>query len=333
MLERLKAHLARTRERLGGRIQGLLTGRALDESLYEELFEILVAADCGPRTSAALVSAVREEARRLGLRDAARLPELLARAAARRLSEAGTGRPGAAEGEPDPRTGLRLAAEPPTVVLLVGVNGSGKTTTAAKLAYRLREAGQAPVLAAADTFRAAAAEQLRIWAERIGCDLVRQAEGGDPAAVVFDAIRAAEARGRGAVVVDTAGRLHTKGDLMAELGKVARVAGRAKPGAPHEILLVIDAPTGQNGLAQARSFHAALGLTGLVVTKLDGTAKGGVTLAIADELGLPVRFVGLGEGLADLRPFDAESFAEALFLDPRAGGRTGPASTGPDARP
>lgn len=307
-LGRLGAGLARTRERLGERIARLFTGRALDESLFEELFELLLAADCGPRTSEALVSAVRQRAREEGVRDGARLPELLADAAARRLRAAGEGL------APDPATGLLLSAEPPTVVLLVGVNGSGKTTTAAKLAFRLREAGLPPILAAADTFRAAAAEQLKAWAERVDCEVVRQAEGGDPAAVVFDAISAAKARGRAAVVADTAGRLHTKGDLMEELRKVARVARRAHPGAPHEILLVVDAPTGQNGLAQARSFHAALGLTGLVVTKLDGTAKGGVTLAIADELGLPVRFLGLGEGLADLRPFDAHAFAAALFL-------------------
>jgi fused signal recognition particle receptor len=201
----------------------------------------------------------------------------------------------------------------PWVVLLVGVNGVGKTTTIAKLAHRDRQQGAAPLLVAADTFRAAAVEQLEIWGERLGAAVVKQKTGADPAAVVFDGLAAAAARGADTVYVDTAGRLHTKVNLMEELKKIHRTAGKKIPGAPHEVLLILDATTGQNALNQARWFHEAVGVTGLVLTKMDGTAKGGVALAVVHETGIPLRYIGVGEGLEDLRPFDAEAFVEAIL--------------------
>ena len=201
----------------------------------------------------------------------------------------------------------------PRVVLVVGVNGTGKTTTVGKLAHRCRLDGRTPLICAADTFRAAAVEQIAVWAERASVDIVRAADGADPAAVVFDAISAARARGRDVVFVDTAGRLHTRADLMGELGKIRRVAGRAAAGAPHEVLLVVDASVGQNGISQARRFLETAGVTGIVLTKLDGTAKGGVAVAIAGELGVPIRYVGVGEGIDDLLPFSAGDYVDALF--------------------
>ena len=215
---------------------------------------------------------------------------------------------------------LTLAPSPPTVVLMVGVNGTGKTTTAAKLAHRLKGDGRRVLLAAADTFRAAAAEQLGIWAQRAGVDLVRHDSGGDPAAVVFDAVSAARARGTDVVICDTAGRLHNKANLMAELQKMVRVAARACPGAPHEVLLVLDASTGQNALIQARVFTEAVSVTGLILTKLDTTARGGIVLAVRRELGLPILFIGVGEGLDDLRPFDPPDFAAAVLGEESAPG-------------
>jgi len=203
----------------------------------------------------------------------------------------------------------------PHVILVVGVNGTGKTTTVGKLANVYRSAGRSVLVCAADTFRAAAVEQLAVWTERAGVDLVRAQSGADPAAVTFDAITAAKARGREIVIVDTAGRLHTRANLMAELDKIRRVVGRVVPGAPHEVLLVLDATVGQNGLVQAREFVAASGANGIVLTKLDGTAKGGVAVAIANDLKLPIRFVGVGEGLDDLVPFDAATYVDALFVD------------------
>ena len=209
----------------------------------------------------------------------------------------------------------REIATRPHVVLIVGVNGTGKTTTVGKLARLYQASGQSVMVCAADTFRAAAVEQLAVWAERAGVDLVRAQSGADPAAVTFDAISAAKARGRDVVLVDTAGRLHTRTNLMAELDKIRRVVGREVPGAPHEVLLVLDATVGQNGLVQAREFMAASGVTGIVLTKLDGTAKGGVAVAIAQDLRLPIRYVGVGEGLDDLLPFDAAAYVDALFTE------------------
>jgi fused signal recognition particle receptor len=262
-----------------------------DDEAWERLEEALIAADVGVPTTAELVQ--RLEARG----DVGELGAALSEEATQLL------------GEP-PR--LDLGARP-TVILVVGVNGTGKTTTIGKLAKRLTEHGHSVLLAAADTFRAAAEEQLEIWAQRAGADFVGSERGGDPAAVAYDAIEAAAARGREVVIVDTAGRLHTQTNLMEELTKVRRVIERRLPGAPHETLLVVDATTGQNGLQQARLFGEAVDVTGVALTKLDGSAKGGVALAIAHELGLPVKLVGVGEGLDDLRPFDARDYATALL--------------------
>jgi fused signal recognition particle receptor len=264
-----------------------------DESSWERLEEALIAADVGVPATAELV-------RRLEARgDAVDLRQGLAEEVTSVLGEPGV---------------LNVASQP-SVVLVVGVNGTGKTTTIGKLAHRLHEHGRSVIVAAADTFRAAAEEQLEVWAERAGADFVGSERGGDPAAVAYDAIEAAEARGRDVVVVDTAGRLHTQTNLMEELAKVRRVIERKLEGAPHETLLVIDATTGQNGVQQARLFRDAVDVTGVALTKLDGSAKGGVAVAIAYELGLPVKLVGVGERLDDLRPFDAHDFARALVAD------------------
>jgi fused signal recognition particle receptor len=296
---RLRAGLARAREGLLGRIAAAVAGRRLlDAATLEELEGILLAADVGLAETERLVGRLREAAARERLRPE-EVPERLRAEVAAALR--GAARP------------LRLAPEPPTVVLIVGVNGTGKTTTVGKLAHRLRAEGRRVLLGAADTFRAAAAEQLQVWADRAGVDMVRHAPGGDPAAVVFDAISAGRARGADVVLCDTAGRLHNKAGLMAELQKMVRVAGRACPGAPHEVLLVLDASTGQNALAQARVFTEAASVTGLVLTKLDTTARGGIVLAVHRELGLPILYVGVGEGPEDLRPFDPEAFAAALL--------------------
>jgi fused signal recognition particle receptor len=287
---------SRLRESLGKSRRALTEELALasfdpaDEASWERLEEALIAADVGVPATAELVQ--RLEARG----DAADLGVALQEEIARMLGEPG-----------------RLEVEArPSVVLVVGVNGTGKTTTIGKLASRLQEHGRSVLVAAADTFRAAAEEQLEIWAERAGADCVGSERGGDPAAVAFDAIAAAESRGRDVVVVDTAGRLHTQANLMEELTKVRRVIAGRLEGAPHETLLVVDATTGQNGLQQARLFGEAVGVTGVALTKLDGSAKGGIAVAIAHELGLPVKLVGVGEKLDDLRPFDPHDFARAL---------------------
>jgi fused signal recognition particle receptor len=265
-----------------------------DEEVWERIEEALIAADCG-------VPATVEIVRRLEEREPKSRDELLG-GLEEIVAELVT-----ADGQE------RLAlGDPPSVVLVVGVNGTGKTTTIGKLAHRLREHGRSVVLAAADTFRAAAEEQLEIWAGRSGADFVGAQRGADPAAVAFDAISAAESRGRDVVIVDTAGRLHTQTNLMEELAKVRRVIARRREGAPNETLLVLDATTGQNGLRQARLFDEAVNVTGVALTKLDGTAKGGVAVAITHELGLPVKLVGVGESLDDLQPFDARDFARAL---------------------
>lgn len=294
---RLRDRLGKTRATFAGLLGHLRRGGHLDAAAWEELEETLLLADVGLTTTEALVAGVR--ARAAGDGDAARLPVLLREEITERLRATGRDRV------------LHHASEGPTVWFLVGVNGAGKTTTAAKLARREQEEGRRVLLAAADTFRAAAADQLATWAKRLGCEIVRGAEGGDPGAVVFDAIDAAVARGVDVVLVDTAGRLHTKVNLMKELEKLQRVAER-RPGAVQEVLLVLDATTGQNGLAQAREFAEAVDVTGVVLTKLDGSAKGGVVLAIEAELGVPVKLVGLGEGPDDLIPFEPAEFAAAL---------------------
>ena len=274
-------------------------GRKLDDAFYDELSEVLIAADCGVELSERLATALRHRARRENLNDGARA---IAALKAEILAVMGTY-----------DRSLNLSAVP-SVIVVVGVNGSGKTTTIGKLAWHLQhELGQTVLLGAADTFRAAAAEQLEGWAQRAGCEIVTGPEGSDPGAVAFEAITQARSRGVDVVIVDTAGRLHTQDDLMGELTKVRKVIARQLEGAPHETLLTLDATTGQNGLRQARLFTEAADVTGVVLTKLDGTARGGIALAIARELGMPVKLIGVGESVEDLRPFDAEDFARALI--------------------
>jgi signal recognition particle-docking protein FtsY len=302
-MARLKRGLFMTHTELVARVGDAIKARfSPDPKALEALEEALLAADVGPATAAELVEAVRVEAGRRDAGEADVVRRVLKAEIERRLSVEG---PASAAVPP----GM------PRVVLMVGVNGTGKTTTAAKLAARAAAAGGRPVLAAADTFRAAAIDQLEVWAGRIGIPLVKHRPGADPAAVVFDACAAAKARGADLLLVDTAGRLHTKHNLMEELSKIRRIAGREIPGAPHEVLLVLDAVTGMNGLAQAREFLKAAGVTGLVLTKMDGTAKGGVILAIVRELNLPVRYVGVGETADDLLDFDPAGFASALIDD------------------
>jgi len=303
LMARLKRGLFMTHTELISRVGDAIKVRfSPDPRALDALEEALLAADVGPATATELVEAVRVEA---GKRDAGEIDvvrRVLKVEIERRLSV-----PGPPGGTPAPGQ--------PRVVLMVGVNGTGKTTTAAKLAARSAAAGGKPVLAAADTFRAAAIEQLEVWAGRIGIPLVKHRSGADPAAVVFDACVVAKSRGADLLLVDTAGRLHTKHNLMEELSKIRRIAGREIEGAPHEVLLVLDAVTGMNGLAQAREFLRAAGVTGLVLTKMDGTAKGGVILAIVRELNLPVRYVGVGETAEDLLDFDPAAFASALIDD------------------
>jgi fused signal recognition particle receptor len=296
-LGRLRERLSASRRALADELRASVLER-LDDADWERLEEALIVADCGARTTADVVGRLEAEVEGGRLGDAAavreRLVELLAEMAAKG----------------DRRIDLRSR---PAVIMVVGVNGTGKTTTIGKLAAVMHERlGLTVLVAAADTFRAAAMEQLETWAGRAGSELVRGAPGGDPGAVVFDAIAAAESRGADVVIADTAGRLHTHGNLMEELAKVRRVAAKRLDGAPHETLIVIDATTGQNGLRQARAFADAVEVTGVVLTKLDGTAKGGIAVAIAAELGIPVKLIGVGEGLDDLRPFDPREFAEAL---------------------
>ncbi len=296
--ERLSTGLRRSREYLGGQLQAVLEpDRPLDDALYAELEDALVAADLGAALAADFLNRAREEVMFGTVTRADQLRPLLRRFLADIMG------PAAQALDLDHR---------PAVVLMLGVNGSGKTTTCAKLAASLTRDGSQVLLAAADTFRAAAIEQLETWGERIGVDVIRQAPGSDPAAVVFDAVKAATARQADALIVDTAGRLHTKSNLMNELTKLKKVIERQLPGAPHESLMVLDAPTGQNGFAQARMFHDAVGLTGIALTKLDGTAKGGIVVRIVRELRLPLKLVGVGEKLEDLGPFDPERFVDAL---------------------
>jgi fused signal recognition particle receptor len=293
----------RSRRGILGRLAEVFARPQFDESLWDELEEILILADTGAATAGELLARVRQRAKAEGVRDAAGVRELLRQEMVAVL-EAPARRP-PAWALPDPPS--------PLVILVVGVNGSGKTTTIGKLAQAFRRDGAKVVLGAADTFRAAAIDQLRVWAERIGVRLVAQQPGSDPGAVAYDAVAAAEAEGADVVIIDTAGRLHTKTNLMEELRKVARVVQRRIPEAPHEVLLVLDATTGQNGLAQARTFTEAVGVSGIVLTKLDGTAKGGIAFAIAHDLGLPVRFIGTGERADDLAPFDAREFVGAIL--------------------
>jgi len=270
--------------------------------LCEDLETALLAADLGAASAASLMESVRESVRQSGEADAASVRKVLKASIAERLR-----RPGGSEAVP-PSQGAS-----PHVVLLVGINGVGKTTTVGKLAALYRREGKRVVLVAGDTFRAAAGEQLALWGQRVGADVIKHKAGADPAAVAFDGLAAARARKADVVLVDTAGRLHTRSNLMDELRKTKRVLEKGMPGAPHEVLLVLDATVGQNGLAQARLFHDALGVTGVVLTKLDGTAKGGIVVAIAGDLGLPISYVGVGEGVEDLQVFDPDAFVEAML--------------------
>jgi fused signal recognition particle receptor len=303
-LDRLREGLSRTKQGIVSRFEEIVQradrveqrSKPVDVETIEALEELLISADLGVAATEQIVTAVGGRARSgESLRDLVKREILAVFNAAEK---------------PRPADGTR-----PHVVLVVGVNGTGKTTTVGKLASFLKSSGQHPLICAADTFRAAAVEQLEIWAHRAGVDIVRAAAGADAAAVVYDAIQSAKARGRDPIIVDTAGRLHTRVNLMNELDKIRRVAARASEGAPHEVLLVLDATVGQNGLTQAREFTGVAGVTGIVLTKLDGTAKGGIAVAIAHELKLPIRYVGIGEGIDDLVPFSPQEYVDALFLN------------------
>jgi fused signal recognition particle receptor len=300
-LDRMKEAVTRTRENLAARIEDVVSiGKEIDRNTLDDLEAILISADLGTATTQQVLSSLREKADRKQIKDVDELKRLLKEELLAILNVT------------DKRPVVRVH-DTPEVILVVGVNGAGKTTTIGKLAQNFRSEGKTVLLCAADTFRAAAIEQLEIWGQRTGTEVIRTSAGGDPSAVLFDALQAAVARKTDYVIVDTAGRLHTKTSLMAELEKMRRTAQRVIPGSPHETLLVMDGTTGQNGLQQARLFTQSAGVTGIVLTKLDGTAKGGVVVAISRELGLPVRFVGVGEKAGDLLPFSPKDFVDSLF--------------------
>jgi fused signal recognition particle receptor len=300
LLDRLKAGIEKTRSGILDRLEDALAGRReIDAALLDEIEETLYTADIGVATTTEIIDRLRERVDRNLLSDGDELKRLIREHLLEVLE--GAERP------------MPHVAEPPAVVMVVGVNGSGKTTTIGKLAHRYQTEGRKVLLCAADTFRAAAIEQLEIWGQRTATDVIRQKPGSDPSAVIFDALHAAKARKVDYVIVDTAGRLHTKDNLMSELEKMRRTATRVVPGSPHEVLLVLDATTGQNGLEQARRFTESSGVTGIVLSKLDGTAKGGVVVAITRELNLPIRYIGVGEKADDLLPFDPEQFIASIF--------------------
>jgi fused signal recognition particle receptor len=300
LLERLKAGVEKTRAGFVSRLEDAMAGhKEIDADLLDELEFTLISADIGVRTTEEILDRIRQRVDRKQVGDVSELKGLIREYLLEILQ--GSDRPPA------------RVSQPPAVVLVVGVNGSGKTTTIGKLASRYKHENRSVLLCAADTFRAAAIEQLEIWGQRTGTEVIRQQPNSDPSAVMFDALQAARARKTDYVIVDTAGRLQTKANLMAELEKMRRTAGRVVPDAPHEVLLVLDATTGQNGLEQARKFTETTGVTGIVLTKLDGTAKGGIVIAIARELNLPIRYVGIGEKVDDLLPFDPEKFIDSIF--------------------
>jgi fused signal recognition particle receptor len=302
LFQRLRRGLTKTQGLLVGRVDDLLRpGRGMDDTVYEQLEEVLILADLGVEATRKLMEGIRQETKRKAITDAGDVIPLLRREVLEILRPYEA--PLAIDGEKDT----------PFVVMMIGVNGVGKTTTIGKLAHRYTSQGKRVVVAAADTFRAAAIEQLEVWSQRAGAHFVRHSSGADPSAVAFDAVKTALAKKYDVVFIDTAGRLHTKENLMEELKRVKRIVGRELPGAPHEVLLVLDATTGQNAIAQARTFHQALGVTGIALAKLDGTAKGGIIVAIAQELGIPLRFIGVGEDIEDLQDFLADVFVDALF--------------------
>jgi fused signal recognition particle receptor len=298
--QRLKQGLFKTHQGLVSKIDQLIAGKKkIDDDLLTELEEILITSDIGVKTTQELLHNVAVKVQRKELEDADLLKKNLQEQMLHILSQ-----------QENP---LNLSTARPFVIIVIGVNGTGKTTTIGKMAQKFKAQGKSVLLVAADTFRAAAIEQLEIWGQRAGCDVIKQKSGSDPSAVVFDGLKAAKSRGIDVVIVDTAGRLHTKVNLMEELKKVKRIMGREIPGAPHEILLVLDATTGQNSISQAKIFNQGVGVTGIALTKLDGTAKGGILIAISDELKIPLRYIGIGEKLDDLREFNARDFVEALF--------------------
>ena len=301
--KRLKQGLSKTRNGLTGRLDRIVLGkREIDEDLLDEIEEILFTSDLGVNASQELIELVREGVARKSLKD----PDQLKAALKEKIMEF------LSVEEPEPE----MPGEgEPLVIMMIGVNGVGKTTTIGKVASAFKKEGKKVMLAAADTFRAAAAEQLTIWGERVGAEVIRQNEGADPSAVVFDAVSAAMSRKADVLLIDTAGRLHTKVNLMDELSKIYRVAGKKLPNAPHQVWLVLDATTGQNAISQAEMFHKMLGLDGIVLTKLDGTAKGGIVVGISRQLGIPIKYIGIGEKIDDLRPFNAPDFVEAIFSE------------------
>lgn len=296
--DRLKEGLAKTRKGFIGKVEALFTGRKIDDETLEELEETFITSDIGVKATGEIVEFLRDKAKQGEIHNAENVREFLKQEMTTLLG---------------PSQPLIISGERPFVILTVGVNGVGKTTTIGKLAGRFISEGKSVLLAAGDTFRAAAIEQLEIWSKRTGAQIVKHQSGSDPAAVAFDSLSAARSRNVDVVIIDTAGRLHTKSPLMEELKKVRRVIDKSMPGAPHETLLVVDATTGQNALRQAEIFNSAVGVTGIALTKLDGTAKGGIVFAIKKELGIPIRLIGVGEGIEDLRDFDSKEFVEALF--------------------
>ena len=289
--------LKKTRDSLGQLFDGVFSGGSVNDELFDDLEEALVLGDTGAATAAAICEELRKRVKKDGVTDPEKVREMLAEVIAEML-----------------RGGQELNLESkPAIIMVIGVNGAGKTTTIGKLAKRFEDAGKKVVVAAADTFRAAAIEQLEVWAQRSGAEIIKHSEGSDPAAVVFDAIAAGKARRADIIICDTAGRLHNKKGLMDELAKIGRIIEREAAGSSVETLLVLDATTGQNALNQAREFGAACGITGIVLTKLDGTARGGVVIGIKQELGIPIKFIGVGEQADDLQPFDPDAFAKALF--------------------
>jgi fused signal recognition particle receptor len=296
-LDKLKSGLAKTRKSLVERVETVLLNRKIDETVLDEIEEILISSDVGSEAAGQIIVMLKDKVRAGIIKDVSNVKTALQEEMSTML------------GNPQP---LEISAKP-HVILMIGVNGVGKTTTIGKLSSRFRSEGRSVLLAAGDTFRAAAVEQLEIWAQRTGASIIKHQSGSDPAAVAFDAVEAAKSRGSDVVIIDTAGRLHTKSQLMDELKKVDRVIKKAMPDAPHEKLLVIDATTGQNALRQAKIFNEAVGLTGIVLTKLDGTAKGGIIFAIQKEVNIPVKLIGIGEGVEDLRDFAPRDFVSALF--------------------